>query len=82
VSACTRRWRTPRFLAWCDRTHPCVIAWVPVTDVVTVHDYTSGGAVLRERYGDHAALEHTLAHTQPAYRVVLLPGATHVEAPS
>jgi beta-galactosidase/beta-glucuronidase len=109
-----------------DRSHPCVIAWVPVneswgvpalerseaqqhlvralyhltkahdpdrlvvgndgweqpvTDVVTVHDYTSSGAVLRERYGDHAALAHTLAHTQPAYRVVLLPGASHVDAP-
>ncbi len=109
-----------------DRSHPCVIAWVPVneswgvpalerseaqrhlvqslyhltkaydpgrlvigndgweqpvTDVVTVHDYTASGAVLRERYGDHAALAHTLAHTQPAYRVVLLPGATHMDAP-
>jgi hypothetical protein len=53
----------------------------PVTDVVTVHDYTARGAVLRERYGDHAALAHTLAHIQPAYRVVLLPGATHMDAP-
>ena len=53
----------------------------PVTDVVTVHDYTSRGSVLRERYGDWTAMEHTLAHTQPAYRFVLLPGASRDEAP-
>jgi hypothetical protein len=53
----------------------------PVTDVVTVHDYTSSGAVLRQRYGDRQALEHTLAHTQPAYRLVLLPGAARNETP-
>ena len=109
-----------------DRSHPCVIAWVPVneswgvpalersrqqqdlvralyhltkaydptrlvvgndgweqpvTDVVTVHDYTSRGSDLRARYGDHEALAHTLAHTQPAYRVVLLPGTSHADAP-
>ena len=28
----------------------------PVTDVVTVHDYTSKGSTLRERYGTCAAL--------------------------
>ena len=109
-----------------DRSHPCVIAWVPVnesggvpalessraqqdlvralyhltkaydptrlvvgndgweqpvTDVVTVHDYTSRGSDLRARYGSHEALAHTLAHTQPAYRVVLLPGTLHADAP-
>ena len=109
-----------------DRSHPCVIAWVPineswgvpalerapqqehlvralyhltksydptrlvigndgweqpVTDVLTVHDYTSSGAVLTERYGDHAALAHTLSHTEPYYRVVVLPGATVTDAP-
>jgi beta-galactosidase/beta-glucuronidase len=53
----------------------------PVTDVVTVHDYTSSGAVLRQRYGDRQALENTLAHTQPAYRLVLLPGAARNETP-
>jgi beta-galactosidase/beta-glucuronidase len=53
----------------------------PVTDVVTVHDYTSSGALLRERYGSWEALEHTLAHTQPAYRVVLLPGAGRDDRP-
>ncbi|MFN8075184.1 MAG: glycoside hydrolase family 2 TIM barrel-domain containing protein [Kineosporiaceae bacterium] len=45
----------------------------PVTDVVTVHDYTASGQVLRERYGDRARLEETLRHVQPAHRVVLLP---------
>jgi beta-galactosidase/beta-glucuronidase len=109
-----------------DRSHPCVIAWVPVneswgvpaversaqqqdlvralyhltkaydptrlvigndgweqpvTDIVTVHDYTSRGSELRARYGSHDALAHTLAHTQPAYRVVLLPGTSHADAP-
>src|SRR3954447_7366988 len=53
----------------------------PVTDVVTVHDYTASGAVLRQRYGDRQSLEHTLAHTQPAYRLVLLPGAARNETP-
>jgi Glycosyl hydrolases family 2, TIM barrel domain/Glycosyl hydrolases family 2 len=53
----------------------------PVTDLVTVHDYVSSGAVLRERYGDRAALEHTLAHTQPGYRVVLLPGSPRDDTP-
>jgi len=52
----------------------------PVTDVVTVHDYASRGDVLRARYGDHAALEHTLAHTQPGYRLVLL-GSTRDDKP-
>src|SRR5215218_10089354 len=109
-----------------DRSHPCVIAWVPVneswgvpvlerapeqehlvralyhltkaqdptrlvigndgweqpvTDVLTVHDYAASGAVLRQRYGDHAALAHTLSHIQPAYRMVVLPGATVAGAP-
>jgi hypothetical protein len=53
----------------------------PVTDVLTVHDYTSRGEVLRERYGDHAALAHTLAHIQPAHRLVVLPGATREGVP-
>src|SRR5829696_2625867 len=51
----------------------------PVTDVVTVHDYTSRGSVLKARYGDHTALDHTLAHTQPGYRLVLLAGMARVD---
>src|SRR4051794_7202060 len=53
----------------------------PVTDVLTVHDYTSKGEVLRERYGSRAALAETLEHTQPSYRTILLPGAGRNEAP-
>ncbi len=53
----------------------------PVTDVVTVHDYASQGAVLRDRYGDWSALDHTLAHTQPHYRSLLLDGATRDGTP-
>lgn len=53
----------------------------PVTDVVTVHDYTSRGVVLHERYGSHAALEHTLTHTQPGYRIVLLAGTSREDKP-
>jgi beta-galactosidase/beta-glucuronidase len=53
----------------------------PVTDIVTVHDYTSRGAVLRQRYGDWERLEHTLTRTQPGYRVVLLPGAARDDRP-
>jgi beta-galactosidase/beta-glucuronidase len=52
-----------------------------VSDLVTIHDYTGSGAVLRERYGDSTSLKHTLAHTQPAYRMVLLPGAALDESP-
>ena len=53
----------------------------PVTDVVTVHDYTSKGSTLRERYGTRAALAETLEHTQPSYRSILLPGVGREEAP-
>ncbi|WP_448615379.1 glycoside hydrolase family 2 protein [Modestobacter sp. URMC 112] len=109
-----------------DRSHPCVIAWVPfneswgvpaisrspqqehlvralyhlakaadptrlvvandgwehpVSDLLTVHDYTARGEVLSERYGDRAAVAHTLAHVQPGHRPVLLPGAEVAGAP-
>ena len=53
----------------------------PVTDVITVHDYTSSGSVLRERYGDRQALQRTLTELQPGYRVLLLPGAVHDDIP-
>jgi len=45
-----------------------------VSDVVTVHDYSSRGAALQQRYGDHQAVEDTLRRTQPGYHSVLLPG--------
>ncbi len=53
----------------------------PVTDVVTVHDYTSKGQTLRDRYGTRAALAETLEHTQPLHRTILLPGIAREEAP-
>jgi len=53
----------------------------PVTDVITVHDYTSSGSVLRERYGDRRALQRTLTELQPGYRVLLLPGAEQDDIP-
>jgi hypothetical protein len=53
----------------------------PVTDVITIHDYTADGAVLCRRYGSRAAIDETLAHTQPGYRLVLLPGAEVPNAP-
>ena len=44
-----------------------------VADVFGVHDYTTSGDVLRERYGSHEALETTLAQVQPYYRSIVLP---------
>jgi beta-galactosidase/beta-glucuronidase len=38
------------------------------SDLLTVHDYADTGAVLRERYGDAAALAETLAGVGPAGR--------------
>jgi beta-galactosidase/beta-glucuronidase len=38
------------------------------SDLLTVHDYADTGAVLRERYGDAAALAETLAGIGPAGR--------------
>ncbi len=52
-----------------------------VTDVVTVHDYSARPEVLRERYGDHPAVDDTLRHTQPGYRALLLPGTQHNDEP-
>lgn len=53
----------------------------PVTDIVTVHDYTSRGDVLRQRYGNAANMDYTLNHTQPGYRSVFLPGGERDDHP-
>jgi hypothetical protein len=45
-----------------------------VTDLTTVHDYTPDPRLLRERYGDAAAIEATVADVQPGYRAILVPG--------
>ena len=52
-----------------------------ISDVITVHDYSSRSAVLRERYGDHSAVDDTLRRTQPGYRSVLLPGVARGAEP-
>jgi beta-galactosidase/beta-glucuronidase len=52
-----------------------------VTDVITVHDYTSRAEVLRQRYGSAANIAHTLQEVQPGYRAVLLPGMTRGATP-
>jgi hypothetical protein len=52
-----------------------------VSDVFTVHDYSSEGATLRERYGDHEAVERTLEQVQPCYRSVVLPGLRRSDEP-
>jgi len=52
-----------------------------ITDVITVHDYSSRSAVLRERYGHHQAVDDTLRRTQPGYRSVLLPGVARGAEP-
>ena len=52
-----------------------------VTDIITVHDYSSRGETLRERYGSLAAVEQTLQHVQPSYRSVLLPGLSVDDRP-
>ena len=36
-----------------------------VSDVITVHDYTGRGEVLRQRYGTREAVQQTLTGTQP-----------------
>ncbi len=46
-----------------------------ITDVLTVHDYSGRGQTLRDRYGSHEALEHTLHRVQPGYKRVLLSDA-------
>ena len=53
----------------------------PVTDIVTVHDYTSRGEVLRRRYGSAANLDYTLTNVQPADRSVFLPGTERADRP-
>jgi beta-galactosidase/beta-glucuronidase len=52
-----------------------------VTDVLTVHDYSGRPQTLRDRYGDHEALELTLRRVQPGYRHVLLAEAARGEEP-
>ena len=52
-----------------------------VTDVITVHDYTSHAEVLRQRYGSASGILDTLHDVQPGYRAVLLPGMSRTGQP-
>ncbi len=52
-----------------------------VSDIFSIHDYSSDGAVLRERYGSGDAVERTLHQVQPHYRSVVLPGFARHEEP-
>ena len=52
-----------------------------VSDVFGVHDYSSTGEVLRERYGSLEALERTLGQVQPNYRSLTLPGVARAGQP-
>jgi hypothetical protein len=43
------------------------------SDVWGIHDYALDGATIRERYGDHEALERTLYTVQPHYKTIVMP---------
>ncbi|HEY6410758.1 MAG TPA: sugar-binding domain-containing protein [Ktedonobacteraceae bacterium] len=45
-----------------------------VSDIFGVHDYTSDGQVLRDRYGSFEAVERTLQEVQPSHHALLLSG--------
>jgi hypothetical protein len=58
-----------------DGTRPVIAndGWEHCTgNMIGVHDYSAQAATLTERYGTEEALEHTLRHRQPGYRVLLL----------
>ena len=52
-----------------------------VSDIFGVHDYSSSGAVLRQRYGSAEALRHTLTKIQPYYRSLMLSDGQNTDAP-
>jgi hypothetical protein len=52
-----------------------------VSDILSVHDYSQSGEVLRERYGSYEAVRHTLQRIQPYHRSILLPELTPGEQP-
>ena len=52
-----------------------------VSDIFGIHDYTSSGAVLRERYGSAEALHNTLTKIQPYYRSLTLADRVNTDAP-
>lgn len=52
-----------------------------VSDIFSIHDYSSDPSVLRERYGDAGAVERTLSQVQPYYKSVVLPGFSRYDEP-
>ncbi len=123
VSRLTREWME---VIERDRSHPCIVAWVPFneswgvpdlstseaqrafvlaikhltralddsrpvvandgwevleSDIVGVHDYTSSGGQLRERYGDAAALEAAFTGPWPNLRRLTLLGFDRGDRP-
>ena len=67
-----------------DPTRPVVgnDGWEHVaTDLVTIHDYASNPAVLRERYASPEAAEKVLERQQPGGRALMLPEFASAQYP-
>jgi beta-galactosidase/beta-glucuronidase len=67
-----------------DPTRPTVgnDGWEHVaTDLITIHDYASNPAVLRERYATPESVELVLAHQEPGGRAITVAGFTPHEHP-
>jgi hypothetical protein len=67
-----------------DPTRPVVgnDGWEHVaTDLVTIHDYASNPAVLRERYASPEAVERVLERQQPGGRALMMPGFARAQHP-
>jgi beta-galactosidase/beta-glucuronidase len=67
-----------------DPTRPAVgnDGWEHVaTDLVTIHDYASNPAVLRERYATPESIELVLRHQEPGGRAITLGGFAPHEYP-
>ncbi|MDQ3525994.1 MAG: glycoside hydrolase family 2 [Chloroflexota bacterium] len=123
VSRVTREWTD---VVLRDRSHPSIIAWVPLneswgvpglasdpaqrhwqeslwnlthaldgsrpvisndgweqttTDIRTIHDYTTEGSVIEERYGSADRLATTLRQARPAKRILQLDPDANLDAP-
>jgi beta-galactosidase/beta-glucuronidase len=67
-----------------DPTRPVVgnDGWEHVaTDLITIHDYASNPAVLRERYATPESVEHVLERQQPGGRAISLAGHRSAKHP-
>jgi beta-galactosidase/beta-glucuronidase len=52
-----------------------------VSDILSVHDYSQSGEILRQRYGSYEAVQRTLQRIQPYHRSILLPELTPGDQP-